>query len=181
MELNFSAEKLITLRKLQGLSQDKLAEKAGINIRTLQRIEKKEVRPQPHTLGQLSTALGATIDDFCNFEVEKQISLLHFSALAGSVFPLANIIVPYLVWVFKKEPNDAWNIHARQVLNFQISWSLYLALVIVLYFTVAFFAFLVFTLPLITAFSIILCPVYSGFRSIKNKPGFYPLLIKFLN
>ena len=63
MTINFSSDKLITQRKLQGLSQDKLAEKAGISIRTLQRIEKNEVNPQPYTLGCLADALGIQIED----------------------------------------------------------------------------------------------------------------------
>jgi XRE family transcriptional regulator, regulator of sulfur utilization len=78
----FSAEKLTALRKLKGYSQEKLAEKAGINIRSLQRLEKNEVQPQPHILKILADALEVAIDDFMTIpkdEMPSQIpALLHF-------------------------------------------------------------------------------------------------------
>ena len=188
MDINFSSEKLITLRKLQGLSQDKLAEKAGINIRTLQRIEKNEVKPQPYTLGCLATSLGVKIEDLTaptpvSLTDEKsphQLSILHFSALAGCVIPLGNILVPLFFWLYKKQVGDNWNNHAQKVINFQISWLLYLFVVLILYFTIEQLAFFVFLFPVITIINIILLPVYSGILVIKNKQPFYPLTIKFL-
>ena len=188
MDINFSSEKLITLRKLQGLSQDKLAEKAGINIRTLQRIEKNEVKPQSYTLGCLATSLGVKIEDLTaptpgSFTDEKsphQLSILHFSALAGCVIPLGNILAPLFFWLYKKQVSDNWNNHAQKVINFQISWLLYLFVVLILYFTIEQLAFFVFLFPVITIINIILLPVYSGILVIKNKQPFYPLTIKFL-
>jgi serine-type D-Ala-D-Ala carboxypeptidase/endopeptidase len=188
MDLNFSSEKLITQRKLQGLSQDKLAEKAGINIRTLQRIEKNEVKPQPYTLGCLADSLGVRIEDLTNpaainLTEEKspqQLSLLHFSALTGCIIPLGNILAPLFLWLFKKQTSDAWDSHAKKVVNFQISSLLYLFVALGLYFTIEQLAFVVFLLPVITIINIIILPVYSGILVIKNKRPFYPLTIKFL-
>jgi uncharacterized Tic20 family protein len=188
MDINFSSEKLITQRKLQGLSQDKLAEKAGINIRTLQRIEKNEVKPQPYTLGCLADSLGVKIEDLTNStpislqeeESPRQLSLLHFSALAGCVIPLGNIIAPLFLWLYKKQTSDTWNNHAKKVINFQISWLIYLFVALVLYFTIEQFAFFVFLFPIITIINILILPVYSGILVIKNKLPFYPLTINFL-
>ena len=185
MDLNFSSEKLITQRKLQGLSQDKLAEKAGINIRTLQRIEKNEVKPQPYTLGCLADSLGVRIEDLTaptpiNITDEKsprQLSILHFSALAGCVIPLGNILAPLFLWLFKNQISEHWNNHAQKVINFQISWLIYLFVALVLYFTIEQLAFLVFLFPVIIVIHIILFPVYSGILVIKNKQPFYPLTI----
>lgn len=188
MDLHFSPDKLITLRKLQGLSQDKLAEKAGINIRTLQRIEKNEVKPQPYTLGCLADSLGVTIEDLTisvpiSVKEEKsprELSLLHFSALAGCVIPLGNILAPLFLWLFKRQTTDTWNKHALKVINFQISWLLYLFVALALYFTIEQLAFLVFLFPVITITNIVILPVYSGVLVIKNKIPFYPLTIHFL-
>ena len=188
MEINFSPKKLITLRKLKGFSQDKLAEKAGINIRTLQRIERNEVKPQLYTLGCLSDSLGVSIEDLYNTDVKsvseekspQQLSLLHFSAMAGCVFPLANIIVPYSIWVYNKNATERWNKHLRKVINFQLSWLLYLIIILILYFVIEAFAFLVFLLPLIALFSIIICPAISGILILKSKANFYPLTINFI-
>ena len=188
MDLNFSSEKLITQRKLQGLSQNKLAEKAGINIRTLQRIEKNEVKPQPYTLGCLANSLGVKIEDLTdptpiNLTGEispRQLSILHFSAVAGCVIPLGNILAPLFLWLFKKQISESWNDHAQKVINFQISWLIYLFVALVLYFTIEQLAFLVFLFPIIVMINILILPVYSGFLVMKNKPPFYPLSIQFL-
>jgi serine-type D-Ala-D-Ala carboxypeptidase/endopeptidase len=187
MDLNFSSEKLITQRKLQGLSQDKLAEKAGINIRTLQRIEKNEVKPQPYTLGCLANSLGVRIEDLTvttpassiGEKSSRELSILHFSALTGCVIPLGNILAPLFLWLFKKQASDTWNNHAQKVINFQISWLIYLFVVLILYFSIEQLAFLVFLFPVITIINIILLPVYSGILVIKNKQPFYPLTINF--
>lgn len=188
MDLNFSSEKLITQRKLQGLSQDNLAEKAGINIRTLQRIEKNEVKPQPYTLGRLADSLGVRIEDLTNpaiisLQEEKtpqQLSLLHFSAMAGCVIPLGNILAPLILWLFKKQTSDTWNNHAKKVISFQLSWLLYLFVALVLYFTVEQLAFIVFLFPVIAILSLIIFPVCSGILVIKSKQPYYPLAISFL-
>ncbi|OYW19781.1 MAG: hypothetical protein B7Z54_02960 [Sphingobacteriales bacterium 12-47-4] len=188
MEIQFSSEKLITQRKLQGFSQEKLAEKAGINIRTLQRLEKNEVTPQLYTLRSLADSLGVKIEDLTvsaptGITTEKstrQMALLHFSATTGCVFPLGNLIAPLLLWIYKKQADDAWDKQAREILNFQMSWLLYLFLVLVLYFTIPVLPFLVFLIPVIVFLNILLFPIYSGFRVINNQPPFYPLTIPFL-
>ncbi len=187
MSINFSSDKLITQRKLQGLSQDKLAEKAGISIRTLQRIEKNEVNPQPYTLGCLADALGIQIEDLTapippidTAEVSpRQLSLLHFASLAGCFIPLGNILAPLFLWLYSKQKSEVWNDQAKGVLNFQISWVLYLFVVLGLYFTLENLAFLVFLLPIVIALNTIIFPIYSGIRIIKNKQAFYPLAIQF--
>ncbi len=188
MDLNFSSKKLIAQRNLQGLSQDKLAEKAGINIRTLQRIEKNEVKPQPYTLGRLADSLGVRIEDLTapnpsgltDKKSTRQLSILHFSALAGCVIPLGNILAPLFLWLFEKYPSDTWNNHAQKVINFQISWLMYLFVALVLYFTIEQLAFVVFLFPVIAVINILLLPLYSGILVIKNKQPFYPLTIDFL-
>ncbi|MEI6265751.1 MAG: helix-turn-helix domain-containing protein [Sphingobacteriia bacterium] len=187
MSINFSSDKLITQRKLQGLSQDKLAEKAGISIRTLQRIEKNEVKPQPYTLGCIASALGIPIEDLTASilaldvpEISpRQLSMLHFAALTGCFIPLGNILAPLFLWLYSKQTSKEWNDQAKAVLNFQISWELYLFIVLGLYFIVENLAFLVFLFPILMFLNILFFPVYSGFRIINNKEPFYPLSIPF--
>lgn len=187
MELNFSSDKLISLRKLKGFSQEKLAEKAGINIRSLQRIEKQVVQPQPHTMGLLAEALGVSIDALCNETATeptetvslRQLSLLHFSAAAGFVFPLGNIILPYVIWIFKMENSLTAKRHLNAVLNFQLSWLLYMALLFAGYFTIEPLAFVVFLIPPLILFSLVLCPLVSGINVSRNKLFFYPFSISF--
>ncbi|MCB0540285.1 MAG: helix-turn-helix transcriptional regulator, partial [Bacteroidetes bacterium] len=48
--MDYIANKIIEVRKLKGLSQEELAEKAQVNLRTIQRIENGENKPREKTL-----------------------------------------------------------------------------------------------------------------------------------
>ena len=52
--------------------------------------------------------------------------LLHISALSGMVFPLGNVIGPFLLWVIKKPESALVDRHGKAALNFQISSTIYL-------------------------------------------------------
>jgi transcriptional regulator with XRE-family HTH domain len=187
MELNFSPDKLIALRKLKGFSQEKLAEKAGINIRSLQRIEKQMVQPQPHTMGLLAEALGVSINDLCREAGAeatetislRKLSLLHFSAASGFFIPLGNIILPYIIWIYKMENAAIAKKHVHVILNFQISWFIYMLILLAGYFTIEPLAFIVFLIPPVILFSLVICPFVSGIRITSNKSFFYPFSLFF--
>jgi len=51
------------LRKTQGLTQQQLAEEAGITLRTIQRIENGEVKPSLHSLKTLGKVLNTDLVD----------------------------------------------------------------------------------------------------------------------
>ena len=54
---------------------------------------------------------------------------LHLSGLSGIVlgFALAHIIVPLVIWLVKRADSPQINATGKEVLNFQISYSIYLA------------------------------------------------------
>ena len=58
----FSTERISTLRKSKGLSQEVLAEQSGVSLRTIQRMEQGDTVPRGHTLQALATALGVPLD-----------------------------------------------------------------------------------------------------------------------
>ena len=60
----FSAERILTIRKSRGLSQEMLAEQSGVSLRTIQRVEQGDTVPRGHTLQALAAALGVALDDF---------------------------------------------------------------------------------------------------------------------
>lgn len=62
MGTNNLARNLKELRALRGMSQEYLAEEAGISLRTVQRIENKESVPNGETIKRISKALDITID-----------------------------------------------------------------------------------------------------------------------
>ena len=54
--------------------------------------------------------------------------ILHLSALLGLVLPVGNIIAPLILWLVKKADVPSLDQVGKDVLNFQISWSIYLLL-----------------------------------------------------
>ncbi|WP_439556792.1 helix-turn-helix domain-containing protein, partial [Dyadobacter sp.] len=57
------ADQIRALRKSRGFSQETLAENAGINLRTLQRIEAGNVEPRGETLRLLAQAMNVSIEE----------------------------------------------------------------------------------------------------------------------
>lgn len=58
----FSAERILTIRKSKGLSQELLAEQSGISLRTIQRVEQGDTVPRGHTLQALAAALEVPLE-----------------------------------------------------------------------------------------------------------------------
>ena len=51
--------------------------------------------------------------------------LCHFSSYIGFIFPFGNIIVPLIIWLSKREDLPLVEDQGREVLNFQISMTIY--------------------------------------------------------
>lgn len=187
--------KVAELRQQKGLTQEQLAEKCEVNPRTIQRIESGEVDPRSYTLQCLSREL-----DFDFFKGDEKndslwLVILHLS----SIIPL--LIIPLLLWSWKKSQSSKIDHQGRLVLNFQIT-------MILLLFAGGFLLmFLPVALPLfgkvindaginLALFElIVVCAavplviiwlfcIYSGvanaLRSLADKPIRYPLSIPFI-
>ena len=59
----FSAARVVAIRKSKGLSQEVLAEQAGISLRTIQRVEQGDTVPRGHTLLALASALQVPLQE----------------------------------------------------------------------------------------------------------------------
>jgi len=64
--------KLVELRKAQGLTQEELASKSNVTVRTLQRIEAGMVTPRSYTIKLIFTALDYSSYDFSEHDSEKR-------------------------------------------------------------------------------------------------------------
>lgn len=132
------AQKIKELRIRKGLSQDKLAETAQINLRTIQRIEGGETEPRGDTLQRIANALDITPDELMDWTEREDkgfLAFLNLSALSFIAFPLLGIIVPLSIWILKKDKIRDTNEIGKRLLNFQISWCL------ILFLSYAFFFF----------------------------------------
>lgn len=144
--LLFSAARIQAIRKSKGLSQELLAERSGVSLRTIQRVEQGETVPRGHTLHALATALGVSLEDFRAEPMPalpvaaaapaaaspepgllrsdpEFVQLLNLSALSLLVLPLLNIIVPLVLWRRGRHILHAAEV-GRRVLGFQILWQL---------------------------------------------------------
>ena len=119
------AKRVKNLRNQKGLSQEELAEKSGLSLRTIQRIEHGETEPRGDTLRRLSVTFNVSPEDIVDWTIQDDngfLISLNLSALSFVVFPLLGILVPLIVWISKKDKIRDVNDLAKKLLNFQITW-----------------------------------------------------------
>lgn len=119
-------------RKKQNLTQDELADKTGLSVRTIQRIEAGST-PKGHSLHVLSKALNIPKGQLIEEETEpafnyKLIKWINLSSLPFVLIPLVNIVVPLLIMYVKKEVNS----FTKQIVSIQILWTLLSFIIFVL-------------------------------------------------
>lgn len=72
MEKQDFGKKLIEVRKAKGLTQEEVAEKCNITVRTVQRIESGVVEPRAYTIKTISEVLGFDFFETSEAEVNKE-------------------------------------------------------------------------------------------------------------
>lgn len=114
---------LLTYREKQNMTQDELAEKSGVSVRTIQRVE-AGANLKGHTLKALAQALNISTTnlDAKVEEIQYNIPLIKLINLSSLLFfvPLANIFIPVLIMYLTKEKNPITN----QIVSLQIMWTI---------------------------------------------------------
>ena len=107
---------------------------------------------------------------------DKQWALnAHLGTLAGYIIPLGNIIVPLVVYVSKKDESEYIGEHARESLNFQITFTLLIIAAVITIVLMVGILFLI-VLPIVNLIFIILAALAID----KGEFYRYPLAIKFV-
>jgi uncharacterized Tic20 family protein len=112
-------------------------------------------------------------------EARRWITILHLSALAGFVFVgLGQILGPLIVWLLKKNDVPGLEAAGREVLNFQISWTLWWFL------SWGFFAIgwcLIFPIlaPLVVLVAWVAFGASGAIKASNGNPASFPLTIRF--
>lgn len=142
-------KKIKELRNRKGLSQEELAEQAHLSLRTVQRIENGETEARAYTLKRLAAALNITPEDLTESPYESteilnndsRNFLLQFnlSALSFIIFPLLGIALPLALWLSNRKKLKDIDKPCKRLINFQISWSLFIAVTIIMLFNHEFF------------------------------------------
>lgn len=124
--------KLFEYRERTNLTQDELAEKSGISVRTIQRIEAGSPL-KGHTLNAIAKALSvepSELNSITSTEIDKNnysfIKLINISSLLFFI-PLCNILIPLLIINLSKEKN----IITKQIVSVQIMWTISTAILFI--------------------------------------------------
>lgn len=118
--------KLKEIREKHNLTQEELADKSGVSVRTIQRIESGN-EPKGHTLKSLANTLEIKEQDLLDKEVipiETNFTLLkiiNLSSLPFTIIPLANIVVPLFIMFINKKFDHV----AKQIVSVQILWLIF--------------------------------------------------------
>jgi len=100
---------------------------------------------------------------------------LHLSLLAGSIVPLGGLIAPIIIWQIKKDELPGIEEHWKIVINWLISYVVYLALCIPL-------AFVIVGVPLAMVIAVlgIVFPIIGGIKANNGEVWKYPMSITFI-
>lgn len=120
--------KIKELRLSKGYSQEELATKAGINIRTIQRIENSESTPMGDTVRRIAESLNVRADEILQWNLTRNrayeillILCLLLSPLPPFVFGL---IVAVIMWVMKKNEYVRVDYLGRKLISFELTFLL---------------------------------------------------------
>lgn len=141
MESSPLAQTIVQHRKRQGMSQEELAERAKVSLRTIQRLETGQNAPRGYTLQALAEALAIPLNELTNNEpvitetpadsvpneistdkVEAYVALMYLSALTFLAVPGANLVLPLVMRYYKREIPTVYEAGSR-LLNFELVWS----------------------------------------------------------
>ena len=117
------------LRKQNGRSQEALANDSGLSLRTIQRIENGETNPTGDTLKRLSNALNVNPDELIDWSIKEDkryLIFLNLSTLTFLFFPMLGILVPFILWTSRKGKIKNINKLGRDLINFEITWTILL-------------------------------------------------------
>ena len=178
-------ERLKYQRKIKGYSQEELAHRTNVTVRTIQRIEKEEVSPHLNTIKLLAVALEIEVDDLVPLEnpreetvKKKWLLLLHATPLAGLFLPLLNVLIPLFLWIHKREDNRIYNEHGIKVINFQITVLILAVLSFISLLTIEKWGFMIFISVIPICLGIIIVNII---YVVKKNKCYYPFSIPFLS
>ena len=101
--------------------------------------------------------------------------LSHFSALCMFIFPFGNILAPLIIWLIKKEEMSFVEDQAKEVLNFQISMTIYLLISGIL-------CFILIGIPFVIGLGIfnVIIAIIAGIKANDGKSYQYPINLRLI-
>ena len=113
-------------------------------------------------------------------EARRWITIVHLSALAGFLIPsLGQVLGPLVVWLLKKNDVPGLDAAGREVLNFQISWTLWMA-VSWLFVFIGWCLILPLAGPIVLLVAWVLVAANGAIKASNGEAVRFPLTIRFL-
>lgn len=123
---------LLKYREKLNLTQEQLATKANVSVRTIQRIEAGS-EPKGYTLEALCKALEINKDELLKNDIEQEkgnskqiIKFINLSSILLIYLPLGSILAPLIIMYWKKEVNTI----TKQIVFIQILWTIAFPIII---------------------------------------------------
>ena len=101
--------------------------------------------------------------------------LAGFTGFTGFIFPFGNIIVPLVIWLLKRYEYKGVDYNGKEVLNFQLTMSIYYLIGMLLIFVFIGFNLL----PILMIFHVV-CMIIGAIKTSDGKKYKYPLTIRFI-
>jgi transcriptional regulator with XRE-family HTH domain len=124
--------KVQLLREEKHLTQTELAEKSGLSLRTIQRIEAGNI-PKGFTLKTLAKTFEVEPESLVQTNsksaIINRVKLINISVLSSLIIPFGNIIFPSILTYKSKEP-EAKEL-GKNILSFQIIYSVILSILLI--------------------------------------------------
>jgi transcriptional regulator with XRE-family HTH domain len=165
MERQNIQEQIKFMRKQRGLTQQDLAEVAGVSLRTIQRVEKGTEEISGFSLKQISQVLEIPLEQLIMPNV-NQISIdkdqtgsikgLYLSSLLLFVNPLLGLLVPAIIGSTKQNKSDFYKKELRKMITAHALALFFLSISIPAFLDKILNAYVLFTIPLIYYVFIIL-------------------------
>lgn len=186
-------EKISQLRKEKAWSQEDLAERSGISVRTIQRIENNGSKPRPFTLQTLAKALEVEVsrllkqeekaeqEPAIDFSILRQINLAVFVHV---ILPLGNIFLPLIIWRKNRQSALVKEVGSK-IITVQILWTLTTLLLLILTPLISLLISgevqvgqfpAVFLVYLLSVFLNVLMTIQSAQRLLKQQVNLYPAI-----
>lgn len=111
---------------------------------------------------------------------QQWILFLNVSALAGLVIPsMGHILGPLIIWLIKKPESAAIDAAGRAVLNFQISWTIWMILSVVVAFVGSCLVVPI-VLPFAVGIAWLVFVIIGSLKASNGEPYTFPMTLKML-
>jgi len=160
---------IVNLRKEKGLTQEELALRCGLNVKSVQSLESGSVTTRSATIKLLAEELDFEINDEIDDDSKFWLITLHLSNF------FCIVVIPLIIWAWKKDEDPEIDKQGKDVINFQLSMTIYLFASSILVFVLGGIVFLLALGGYITIITII-----NTMKVITDNDYKYPLTIKFL-